>query len=148
MAHIPYDVPPRWHAKVVAELERRVTTENIPSWVPSHKQHTVVRGVVEDVLKPYDDEVAQQKARKEAEAAKATAKAAAKEEANRHIQALIDHGTRYTNRELREFDAGIRWKVRRDVEEALKEEVKADWGEEDVEELVDEVLDEWEEEDG
>ncbi len=71
----------------------------------------------------------------------------AEEEATRQIQMLIDHGTRYANRELRAFDAGIRWKVRRDVEEALKEEVKADWGEEDVEELVDEVLDEWEEED-
>ncbi len=147
MAHIPYDVPPRWHAKVVAELEHRVTAQHIPPWVPSHEQHTVVRGVVEDVLQPYHDEIAQQKARKEAEAAKAKAKAAAKEEATRQIQALINHGTSYANRELREFDTGIRWKVRRDVEEALKEEVKADWGEEDVEELVDEVLDEWEEED-
>ena len=113
---------------------RYVTAERVPPWLPRHEQLNVVRALVEGTLKPYRAEVDREVARKQA-----------KEQAALHIQALIQHGIRYANDETKDWDIGSKYPARREVEEALKAEVKVDWTEEDVEDRVDETLEEWEE---
>lgn len=130
---IPRDVPPVWRAKVIEDLDRYVTSEWFPSWVPDHEAYQVVRGRVEQVLKPYHDEIAEAAAQQEAE-----------EQARRRVQALIDHGMSYARRETKSgWDYAPRIEARQEVEEALKAEVKSDWVERDVRELVDEILGNW-----
>jgi hypothetical protein len=72
--------------------------------------------------------------------------AKAKAEAEHRIDEVIAHGKRYAEQELREFEVFDRWEIRMEVEKALREEVRADWFEADVEELVDEVLDKFDHE--
>ncbi|MEE8520817.1 MAG: hypothetical protein V3S83_05615 [Gemmatimonadota bacterium] len=132
---IPYGIPAKWRPGVIEHLERYVTPERVPPWLPHHEQLSVVRGLVDVAVKPYRTEVDREVAQKHA-----------KEQAEGRIQALIEHGVRYANHETKDWDIGSKYPARREVEEMLKAEVKADWTEEDVEDAVDEVLEELEEE--
>lgn len=135
LARIPWDVPPTWRAKVIEDLERYVTSERFPSWVPGHEAYQVVRGRVEQVLKPYHDEIAEAAAQRKAE-----------EYDRRRVRALIDHGMSYARQETRSgWDYTPKIEARQEVEEALKAQVESDWRERDVQDLVDEILDNWDE---
>ena len=146
MASIPYDLPLAWRAKVVEELERRVTGEGVPVWVPDNQQRDLARGIVEAVVKRYRDDVAQEEARKQAEAAREKAREEAKEKVERRVKDLITHGVKYADDETRQWDISAKYDARGEVGEALKLKVKADWTEQEVQDLVDELLDKWEEE--
>lgn len=123
---IPYGTPPEWRARVVQALEERVTSKGVPPWLSFSEQRNMVRAIVEEVLKPYREEVARE------------------EQARRRVDELIKHGIEYAEEETGDWDYFDKYRARREVEEALRAEVKPDWDEEDVEDLVDEVLDEGE----
>ena len=127
---IPYDVPPQWRGKVVEDLNRYVTAERFPDWVSDWEAQKIVRGRVEDVLKPYRDQVAEDAARK-----------TQREDTERKMRALIAHGTTYAQTEtISDWDYSEGLKARREVEERLTLEVKANWTELRVRDLVDEIL--------
>jgi excisionase family DNA binding protein len=161
LASIPWDVPATWRARVVADLERYVTPQNFPSWISSYDQLNMVKARVEDALQPYRDQQAKEREKREADAARASAdaerqkakadreaaKRQAEEDAQRRIQSLVSHGRMYATRSLRSVDARDRYRIRRDIESALNEEVESDWTDGDVEDLVDEVLGDWRDDD-
>jgi excisionase family DNA binding protein len=63
------------------------------------------------------------------------------QEDERRLDALIERGTNYAWSEtLTGWDSAEAQRARRDVERALKDEVKADWSEAEVEDLVNDVL--------
>ena len=63
------------------------------------------------------------------------------QEGERKLKALIDHGNTHAWREtINGWDWSDAERARRDVERALKDEVKADWSEAEVDDLVDDVL--------
>jgi hypothetical protein len=97
-------------------------------------------------VKAYRQEVANEKQCQEAEEARRRAEAKSKAEAERRVAVLISHGMTHAQSELSDFEAFDRWEIREEVEKVLREEVKAEWSERDVEGLVNDVLDEWEEE--
>src|SRR5207302_11166651 len=62
-------------------------------------------------------------------------------EDKRKLKAMIDHGNTHAWREtINGWDWSDAERARRDVERALKDEVKADWSEAEVDDLVDDVL--------
>ncbi len=70
------------------------------------------------------------------------------QEAERRVKDLIDHGKHYAWLEtFANSDFSDAERARRDVERALREEVKADWSEAEVDDLVDDVLCDGEEQD-
>jgi len=63
------------------------------------------------------------------------------QEDERKLKALIDHGNTQAWREtINRWDWSDAERARRDVERALKDEVKADWSEAEVDDLVNDVL--------
>ncbi len=164
MQCLPYSIPGIWKANVVADLETFVTPQQVPSWLPTYEQRSLVEERIKALVKRYRDEEARARQveaeRRRAEAARAlaqteaeTAKRNAEEEQQRaaarekeRIRALIEHGLQYLNREVADWDVRDRWKVREEVEKGLQEEVRADWTERQVERWVDDELDDWEEE--
>lgn len=133
---IPYDTPAGWRAKVVLQLEHFVTATQFPKYLSQSDAVDMIRARVAEVLKPYDNELARQKAAKEAEQAAA-----------RRIESLRTHGRNYAQGETADWDWSEQYEARQEVDKALTEEVEAAWKERDVEELVDEILDQWVEED-
>ena len=68
------------------------------------------------------------------------------QEDERKLKALIDHGNNHAWCEtINGWDRSEAERARRDVARALKEEVKVDWTEDEVDDLVDDVLDEGDE---
>ena len=136
-AWIPYDIPDRWRAKVIEDLEAYVTAERFPAWTPDWEARAIAQGRIEEVLKPFRDELAAEAARRE-EA----------RNAERRVAALIDHGTDDARRETSlGWDYTPAVEARRAVEEELKARVKPDWTQRRVEKLVDQVLADWEDDD-
>lgn len=134
---IPYGVPAKWHAKVIDDLDRYVTADRFPDWVSEWEAQRVVRGRVEDVLKPYREEAAEEAARRKQS-----------EDASRRAAVLIDHGVNYARQETySDWDYTPACEARREVEERLKAEIKANWTELRVRDRVDEILSQWEGED-
>lgn len=133
---IPYGTPPGWRAKVVLELERFVTATQFPKHLTHSDAVNMVRARVQEVLKPYDDELAREKAAKEAEQAVA-----------RRTESLRAHGRGYAQQETADWEWSEQYEARKEVDKALAEEVEADWRERHVEGLVDEILDQWVDED-
>lgn len=69
------------------------------------------------------------------------------QEDERKMKALIEHGnSRAWTKTIAGWDWSDAQRARRDVERALRDELKADWSEDDVDDLVDDELAEWEEE--
>jgi len=88
----------------------------------------------EELLAPYHEGLAQEKAEKKA-----------REAARRRVEALRSHGRSYAQRETLPWEYQETQEAMKEVGQALTAEVEADLSERDVEDLVDEVLDEWEE---
>ena len=120
-------VPPVWLARVSQALERYVTSEHLPPGLHDAEAQALVKDKVDEVLHPYREGLADAKQ--------------AREDRLR-VERLFRHG----KSRILFLDHPSRKKIRRAVEEALEDEVEADWTEADVSELVDEVVAEWVEE--
>ncbi len=136
IACIPFDIPAAWRARVIADLELFVSRTQFPSHISSLEATSLVSGRVEEVLGPYRDQQAREKASKGAE-----------EHARWRLVALKIHGTSYAVRETADWDWSAQSEARREVTGELESKVKAEWSEREVEKLVDEVLEDWEGED-
>lgn len=130
---IPYDVPTRWHTKVIEDLDQYVTTERFPDWVSDPEAQRLVRGRVEDVLKPHRQELTEDAAR-----------AQLAQEEKRHVASLLQHGLSYLRQEtLSGWDYAPAQEARRQVGEELRARVTPEWTERRVEKLVDKILEDW-----
>jgi len=148
---IGWGIPDSWHARVAAALESSVTLKTFPAWVSDVDAYRIVRGKVEEVLQPYHDEVARQKAeeaRREEEAATKRRQQEEEAQEERRVQELIDDGMRYARSEtLLDWDSDDRARALRDVERILNDTVEPDWTEQDVKDAVDDELAEWQDDD-
>jgi excisionase family DNA binding protein len=131
-AAIPWNAPPEWQGKVIADLERYVTSTQFPGDLPYAKASEIVRARVAEVLRPCHE--AEEKAARQKKA---------KDEADRRRVALLAHGTEYARRETSDWDWSASHEARDEVKKVLEREVEHDWTEREVEDEVDEVLDEW-----
>ena len=131
-AAIPWNTPAEWQGKVIAELERFVTTTQFPADLSLYKAAEIVRARVETVLRPWREAEEQAKRAKEAQ-----------EAAERHRKSLIAHGNEYARPGNHRLGLSAKWDAREEVGKVLTRDVEPDWTEDDVEDLVDEVLDEW-----
>jgi len=147
LSQIGWGIPDSWHARVAAALESYVTLKTFPAWVSDVDAYRIVRGKVEEVLQPYHDEVARQKAeeaRREEEAATKRRQQEEEAQEERRVQELIDDGMRYARSEtLLDWDSDDRARALRDVERILNDTVEPDWTEQDVKDAVDDELAEW-----
>ncbi len=159
MRCIPYRLPADWRAKVIAALQEQVTAARVPSWLSHSDQRIAVQGIVNEVRRSYEETVARQEEsmRKEEEAKRKEAEAQREAELEdlrrkRRVEELIRHGIGEADEETRDWDFSAKYKARREVREALEDEVTAEWDEQKVEELVhrrlDELYDEDDEDDG
>jgi len=139
LGQVPYGTPDMWRAKIASVLEGFVTLKTFPDWINDVEAHRIIRGKVDEVLQPFQEEVARKKedqARKEQEA-----------QDERRVQQLIEYGKRHASSEIPfGWDSDDRDRAAREVERMLKESVEADWNEEDVKDAVNDELDEWEDE--
>src|SRR5574341_874756 len=140
LGQVPYGTPDIWRARVAAALESFVTLKAFPDWIDDTPAYRIVRGKVDEVLQPYQEEDAR---KREAEARKAQA---AQDE--RRVQQLIQYGKSYaSSKTLWDWESDDRARVLRDVERMLQDDVDAEWTEQDVKDAVDDELAEWEDED-
>ena len=139
LGQVPYGTPDMWRAKIASVLEGFVTLNTFPDWINDVEAHRIIRGKVDEVLQPFQEEVARKKedqARKEHEA-----------QDERRVQQLIEYGKLHASSEIPfGWDSDDRDRAAREVERMLKESVEADWNEEDVKDAVNDELDEWEDE--
>jgi excisionase family DNA binding protein len=129
---IPFNIPAIWRGKVVADLEGFVTPTQFPKYLPFPEAANIVRARVEELLAPYHEGLAREKAEKKAQ-----------EAARRRVEALRSHGRSYAARQTRLWGWQETQDATKEVGETLTAEVDADWSERDVEDVVDEILDEW-----
>ena len=138
--HVPHGAPDIWRAKVASALESFVTLKAFPNWIDDAQAYRIVRGKVDEVLQPYQEEVERKKndeARKAQEA-----------QDERRLQQLIDYGKSYaSSRTPWDWDSDDRARFPRDVERMLQEDVDSEWTEQDVKDAVDDELAEWEDDD-
>ncbi len=143
---VSYVAPDAWRAKVAAALESFVTLESLPAWISDTQAYAIIRGKVEEVLQPYHDEAARTKAedgRREEEAVRKRQQEEEEAREERRLQELLDDGMRYARRETpSDWEFEDRARALRDIERMLKDDVEADWTEEDVKDAVDDELDE------
>lgn len=133
LASIPFDVPATWRAKVIADLERFVSTTQFPRHISNLEAHNIVVARVLEVLSPFREQQAREREKKETE-----------ERARWRVAALKSHGGVYAIRETADWDWSAQLEARREVAKELEVKVKPDWSERDVEKVVDELLDDWE----
>ena len=133
---IPWDTPPEWQGRVIAELERYVTATQFPADLSFVQAAEIVRARVAEVLRPHHE--AQEKAALERKN---------REEADRRRALLIAHGNNRAWRETIRWDWSATSDARDEVKKVLEREVEHDWTEREVENAVDEVLEEWDDED-
>jgi excisionase family DNA binding protein len=161
-------LPTDWHAKVIEDLEDFVTTKRFPPSLPAVDAQMIVQARVNSIANQFRaSEIArQQKERDAAEERRkveddrrradddrrqqereAEEQRRQQQEDEQKVKALIEHGNnRASSRTIGGWDWSDAQRARRDVERALREEVKADWSEDDVDDLVDDELAEWKEE--
>src|SRR5439155_15792150 len=124
LGQVPYGTPDMWRAKIASVLEGFVTLNTFPDWINDVEAHRIIRGKVDEVLQPFQEEVARKKedqARKEHEA-----------QDERRVQQLIEYGKLHASSEIPfGWDSDDRDRAAREVERMLKESVAADWNEED-----------------
>ncbi len=123
-------LPTEWRARVVEDLEHCVTSKRLPVWNSTADAQQMVKARVDSIIEEYHDE--EERRREE-------------DDEQRRIASLTAYGNSYARSETWNWDSSDRDRARRDVERALREEVKADWTEADVKDLVDDELAEWEE---
>jgi excisionase family DNA binding protein len=86
--HVPHGAPDIWRAKV-ASVESFVTLKAFPNRIDDAQAYGIVRGMVDEVLQPYQEEVAHQKAddaRKQQEWLD-----------ERRVQQLVEYGKSYAS---------------------------------------------------
>lgn len=123
--------PAEYQAKVVRDLLSSVNLEDYPPDLPDYLARVQVNARVEEVLKPWRDDQGRK---------------AAKVQSQRKLDSLILSGKWHAQTETRQWDRRAAERAKREVDRALRDEVDADWTDDDVRELVDDVLDEWFEE--
>lgn len=137
LSQVPYGTPDSWRGKVASALEGFVTLKTFPTWINDTEAYRIVRGKVEEVLQPYNEEVARKKtdeAQKEQEARD-----------ERRVQQLIEYGKSYaSSKTLWDWESDDRARALRDVERMLQDDVESGWTEQDVKDAVDDELREWE----
>jgi len=101
--------------RVIAHLEKAITTEGVPSWLHRNEQNEVVKGLVNEAVKPYRDEQEREQQRQRH-----------KIEAERQVADLIQHGKSYGDEQVRDWDLSSKWGAQRELEAELRTEVKAD----------------------
>lgn len=132
---IPWDVPAPWRARVIADLEDFVTPRQFPPHLGPWEASRIARGRVEEVIAPYREQQAAEKARK-----------AADQKAEWRIVELRRHGVNYATRETMSWERSEQWAARQAATKELDVKVRAEMSERDVERMVDDVLSDWEEE--
>ena len=135
-AAIPWNAPLESQGKVIADLERFVTTTQFPDDLSYATAAEIVRARVDEVLQPW----------REAEE-KAARQKNTKEETDRRRTALIAHGNNYAWRETTDWDWSTSTEAQDEVKKVLEREVEHDWTEHEVENAVNQVLDEWDDDD-
>ena len=138
--HVPHGAPDIWRAKVASALESFVTLKAFPNWIDDSQAYRIVRGKVDEVLQPYQEEVAHKKAddaRKQQEWLD-----------ERRVQQLVEYGKSYASSKMGwDWESDDRARALRDVERALQDDVEAGSTEQDVKDAVDDELAEWEDDD-
>jgi len=157
-------LPTEWRVKIIENLEDFVTTKRIPPTLSKEEAELVLKAQVNSFVTQYREDVRERQQRERDAAAErqradeerqrienerrqkerdAEEQRRKQQEDQQKVQSLIRHGN---SRAWSETITGWEWseaqRACRDVERALKEEVKADWTEADVDDLVDDVLDE------
>ncbi len=137
LSQVPYGTPDSWRGKVASALEGFVTLKTFPIWINDTEAYRIVRGKVEEVLQPYNEEVA----RKKTDEAQKEQKA----RDERRVQQLIEYGKSYaSSKTLWDWESDDRARALRDVERMLQDNVESGWTEQDVRDPVDDELREWE----
>jgi len=122
-------LPTKWRAKVVEDLEEFVISKRLPSSLPQWDAQQIVKSRVDGIIKQYHDAEDQRRKQQDDE---------------RRINTLIAFGKgRAQSETMFDWDTSERDRARREVEEALKQQVKADWSEGKVQDVVDDVLSRW-----
>ena len=135
--HVPHGAPDIWRAKVASALESFVTLKAFPNWIDDTQAYRIVRGKVDEVLQPYQEEVARKKEDEDRKTQEA--------QDERRVQQLIEYGKSYaSSKTLWTWESDDRARVLRDVERLLQDHVDAEWTEQDVKDAVDDELAEWE----
>lgn len=138
LGQVPHGTPDMWRAKVASALEGFVRLRTFPDWINDVEAYRIVRGKVDEVLQPYQEEVARKRedgVRKAQEA-----------QDERRIRQLIEYGKNYASSQtLRDWEYDDRTRALREVERLLNDEVEAAWTEQDIKDAVDDELGEWEE---
>ena len=120
--------PPEYQIRVVQDLQRFVTTDELPVAMGDFLAREHVRARVDRILNAW----------REREAA-----VTAQREADQRRRSLIDSGRLRASVETFSWESREAQRAIRDVERALSAEVESDWTLEDVRDLVDDVLAEW-----
>jgi excisionase family DNA binding protein len=131
------ELPAEWRAQVTQELERFVTPDRFPPSLPASEGRAFVEARVQAVVRRYQEHRAEERAREE--------RARQRELDAVRVERLVESGKRRVLWKTILWDRADQARVRRDVTDALRREVAADWSETEVNDLVDEVLKEWRE---
>lgn len=123
--------PTEYQAKIARDLFKTVNSDDYPPDMPYYVAYAQVDARVNELLKPWRD---------------AQARERAKLEDAQRVAALIRSGKFYAWTETQGWDSKAAERANREVERALRDDVAADWTKDDVRDLVDDVLDEWDEE--
>jgi len=126
------DVPVQWQAKVVKDLQRYVSPEQIPPQLSDDQARAFVSVRVQRILKPYRIVMARAEEKRNREARR---------------KSLIDSGNHAASLGTLWLDSpGPQEEAREAVAAELEDRIDADWTESEVKDLVNEVLEEWDEE--
>ncbi len=157
-------LPTEWRVKIIESLEDFVTTKRIPPTLSKSEAELIVQAQVNSFVRQHGEHLREQQ-QKERDAAaerrrgdeerqrideerrqkerEAEEQRRKREEDERRLKALIAHGLSHARWEtMTGWDREERERMLRDVERALKDEVKVDWSEANVTDLVDDILDE------
>ena len=138
-------------AKVVQELEAFVTKEHLPSWIADAEAKRLVEAKVDGVIEHFReawDERQQREREAEDHRRKGEEQRHQKEYEQSRIDNLIASGKSYAQSETWDWDDPEKDRARREVERALRDQIRADSTEADVKDLVDDVLAQWEDDEG
>jgi excisionase family DNA binding protein len=136
-------LPPDWRAQVADDIEDFVTPERFPPTLLAAEARAFIEGRVQAIVRRYHEQRAEEETMQKQERERALQQA--------QLEGLVESGVENAHRSTSSWDPLERARVRREVEEQLREEVTADWTEEEVRALVAEILSEWQaddEEDG
>lgn len=141
-SHIPWGASATARSAVIEALAEYVKARRFPASMPFWEARQAVEAKVAAIMEPFNAAAAREAARK----AEADAKRKELEREEQRLRSLIEHGKSRAVMHTIGWDPEDKQEARADVEEALSDEVEADWSERDVDELVDDALEESDEE--